>query len=104
MDYFYENDIPNILKDLNPIKFSADMNKKSEEYEKNIEIYFGGLETDKIYYGRPIIYENNKSKILYPNEARLRNITYSISIHVDIDVKFIYYNKMDNGMLDLSNP
>ena len=104
VDYFYENDIPNILKDLNPIKFSADMNKKSEEYEKNIEIYFGGLETDKIYYGRPIIYENNKSKILYPNEARLRNITYSISIHVDIDVKFIYYNKMDNGLLDLSNP
>ena len=29
---------------------------------------------------------------MYPNEARLRNMTYGITIHYDVDVDFIFYN------------
>ena len=102
---FYDHDIPKIFSDLNPIKFSAEINQETEEYERNAEIYFGGVNNDKVYYGRPIIYENDKSKVLYPNEARLRNMTYSVSIHVDIDVLFTSYNTLPNSTkLDLSNP
>ena len=28
---------------------------------------------------------------MYPNDARLRNMTYGITIHYDVDVDFIYY-------------
>ena len=97
---FYENDIHNIFNDLNPITFNAELNKKTGEFQHNIEIYFGKKDLTGIYYGKPIIYENDKTKILYPNEARLRNMTYSISIHVDIEVIFTSYD-MVNSKLDL---
>ena len=32
---------------------------------------------------------------MYPNEARLRNMTYGMTIHYDIDIEFI--NVLDEG-------
>ena len=49
---FYEQDIKKVFGDLNPIKFSAENNKKSDAYQHNIEIYFGGKDLKKIYYGK----------------------------------------------------
>ena len=28
---------------------------------------------------------------MYPNDARLRSLTYGITIHYDVEVEFIYY-------------
>jgi len=40
---------------------------------------------------RPQIHENNgATKLMFPNEARLRNFTYSAIMTVDIDIKYIY--------------
>jgi DNA-directed RNA polymerase II subunit RPB2 len=103
VDRFYDKDIKTVFGDLNPIKFSAELNKKTGEFQHDIEIYFGGKTLESIYYGKPILYEQGKTKVLYPNEARLRNITYSMSIHVDIEVYFTSYNMVD-GALDLDNP
>ena len=59
-------------------------------------IYLGGKDGSKIYFGKPIIYdeESNRpySHYMYPNDARLRNMNYGVTIHYDIDVEFIYYN------------
>ena len=104
VDQFYESDIKQILDDLNPLNYSVEMNKKSNAYQYNMKIYFGGKNNDKIYYGKPILYEKEKTKVLFPNEARLRNITYAISIHCDIEVEFISYNLERNGKLNMENP
>ena len=56
---------------------------------KNVcELYFGGLNGDKLYYGKPVIYDETRTHFMYPNEARLRNMTYGFSIHVDILVEY----------------
>lgn len=103
VDNFYEKDIKKVFGDLNPIRFNAELNKETGEFQHQIEIYFGGKNLDKIYYGKPILYEDGQSKILYPNEARLRNITYAIGIHVDIEVHFKSYD-IDGKKLRLSTP
>ena len=103
-DQFYEKDVSKILKDLNPINFSIGFNKKQQIFEHSMQVYFGGVDGKKIYYGKPVIYEDGESKPLYPNTARLRNITYAISIHCSIDVRFTSYPQRANGDLDTDNP
>ena len=58
---------------------TLDVNK--HRYDLEINIYFNSLTP-------PTIYENNGSqKLMYPNEARLRNFTYASTIYVDVEFK-----------------
>ena len=58
-------------------------------------MYLGGKDGDKIYYGKPTIYDDNRHHFMFPNEARLRNMTYGLSIHYDIDVIYKIYKNED---------
>ena len=104
VNQFYEVGLKQVLQDLNPLTFSIDMNKKSNEYSHTMYLYFGGRNMDKVYYGKPTLFENGESKLLYPNEARLRNMTYAISLHCDIEIVFVSYDTLPGGDLNLSAP
>ena len=103
VNQFYQTDLKRVLQDLNPLTFSIDMNKKSNEYVHTMRLYFGGKNMDKVYYGKPTLFENGETKLLYPNEARLRNMTYAMSIHCDIDIEFISYSELGSGHLKLND-
>ena len=99
---FFSTGLRDVFKNNNPLRFFKELDKETNQYKLECELYFGGVDTDKIYYGKPIIYdENNGEKrehYMYPNEARLRNMTYGITIHYDIDVKFkILIDKEDGS-------
>jgi DNA-directed RNA polymerase II subunit RPB2 len=86
---FIHNDIPKIFKLHNPMRIIKEQDEKTNEYNLQCELYFGGLEGNKIYYGKPVIYEDDGTQhYMMPNEARLRNMTYAITIHYDVYVKF----------------
>ena len=104
VDNFYEKDIIKTLKDLNPIDFSIGFVKKQQRFEHSMKLYFGGKDGSKIYYGKPILYQDEQSKLLYPNIARINNITYAVSIHCSIEAEFISFPINSNGELDLKNP
>ena len=99
---FFSTGLQDVFKNNNPLRFFKELDKETNQYKLECELYFGGVNTDKIYYGKPIIYdENNEEKrehYMYPNEARLRNMTYGITIHYDVDVKFkILIDKEDGS-------
>ena len=56
-----------------------------------MELYIGGKDGKRIYYGKPIIYDNKNQHYMFPNGSRLRNMTYGVTIHYDvgIDIDFI---------------
>ena len=89
---FFNNGINRIFRENNPIRF-IEREDESESSNKRNEclLYLGGKDGSKIYFGKPIIYDDNHAHYMYPNDARLRNMTYGTTIHYDVDVEFIYY-------------
>jgi DNA-directed RNA polymerase II subunit RPB2 len=70
----------------------------SEEYIYESRLFVGGRNGNKLYFGKPIIYEKNgENHFMYPNEARLRNMSYSFTIHVDIEIEYSIYIKRKDG-------
>jgi DNA-directed RNA polymerase beta subunit len=91
---FFRNGIRRIFYENNPIRFIEREDESSNEVEgkrNECMLYLGGKDGSKIYYGKPIIYDDHNSHYMFPNDARLRNMTYGITIHYDVDVEFIYY-------------
>jgi DNA-directed RNA polymerase II subunit RPB2 len=67
------------------IKSENDYNEQSGKYFLEMFITF---ENFHIY--RPQIHENNGAiKLMFPQEARLRNFTYSSAMTIDINIKYI---------------
>ena len=98
---FFNKGIINIFKSMNPIKFFKEPITNSV-YKYNCEIYFGGKSGNKIYYGKPIIVDNingeKREHYMYPNEARLRNMTYGFTIHYDVEIEYtLYIENKDKG-------
>jgi DNA-directed RNA polymerase II subunit RPB2 len=89
---FFKGDINKIFRENNPIRF-AESEKEGDSPDKRNEclLYLGGKDGSKVYFGKPIIFDDNNAHYMYPNDARLRNMTYGITIHYDVDVDFKYY-------------
>ena len=85
---FFEHGINQIFREKNPIKIMKEQNTETRDYRLKANIYLAGREGNKIYYGKPIIFDDNNEHYMYPNEARLRNFTYGISIHYDVDIEY----------------
>jgi DNA-directed RNA polymerase II subunit RPB2 len=82
---FMKNKIPLIVKQFNPLSIYHGYDEESNNYKFEIRIEF-----TNVHYTKPLIYENDGStKIMYPQEARLRNISYSCPANVDMVVTLI---------------
>jgi len=88
-DDFFENGIYRIFKEKNPIQIASNYDDTIGDYRNKCNIYMGTKDGSKLYFGKPVIYDEKNSHYMYPNEARLRNMTYGITIHYDLEVEFI---------------
>jgi DNA-directed RNA polymerase II subunit RPB2 len=88
---FFNIDIYNIFKENNPIKC---VEKNANKSTPNAcLLYLGGKDGTKLYFGKPIIYDANNAHFMYPNDARLRNMTYGVTVHYDVDVEYLSYSE-----------
>ena len=95
---FFSTGIKNIFRDRNPVRIFKDLDKETKEYKYECDIYLGGVNADKIYYGKPVIYDETREHYMYPNEARLRNMSYGFTIHYDVEMKIkILIDKEDGS-------
>jgi DNA-directed RNA polymerase II subunit RPB2 len=87
---FFKDGINRIFRENNPIRFIEREDENETGRRNECLLYLGGKDGTKIYFGKPIIYDDNYTHYMYPNDARLRNMTYGITIHYDVEVEFIY--------------
>ncbi len=86
---FYKTGIFQIFKEKNLITINSSYDENIKDYRHQCNLYLGGKNGDKIYFGKPVIYDNDKPHYMFPNEARLRNMTYAMTIHYDVDIEYI---------------
>jgi DNA-directed RNA polymerase II subunit RPB2 len=89
---FFNKGIFQVFAENNPFRFLEDVEKIEGKHNRNeCLLYLGGKNGTGIYFGKPVIYDDNHIHFMYPNDARLRNMTYGVTIHYDVDVEFIFY-------------
>jgi len=103
-DQFLQQDLIHIVRSQNPILILKDLiDEETNKYKYRVEIFVGGEDGTAIEIGTPTISLQNTDevRVLYPNEARLRNLTYSSIVYADIVVKITYHSP-SGAVLDLS--
>lgn len=84
---FITYQIERTINMFNPIHIVSqnDFDNKTKKYSLEIYINF-----DNFHIYRPQTFENNgATKIMFPQEARLRNFTYASPMHVNMNIKYI---------------
>ena len=110
-----DNGIQNIIKRENPfIIHQGDKGGNNVSFKYEIYFYFGetfkilknhpimeNIENiENIYISTPTLYDNESSKYMYPNDARLNNYTYRSSIFCNIGIK---YKLLDTDKIIVKN-
>ena len=84
---FVQNQMKKTIEMFNPllIRSPHDYMKEFKKYRLQIIIRF-----DNMCLFRPEIHENNgATKLMFPNDARLRNFTYSSNMTLDMNIEYI---------------
>jgi len=99
------NEIPTIIHAANPIVFlKGELNKTESIYAYRVEIFIGGDVPTAADMGLQILPPvisldgGNTVRRLLPNEARLRNLTYSAQIQADILVRATFTTETEPGV------
>ena len=85
-DDFFKNGLPQLFKEMNPLKIELDFDEATSTNRSKCYLYFGGKDVSRIFYGKPTLYEKQSTKYLFPNECRLKNMTYGMTVHFDIEI------------------
>ena len=86
-NYFTSYEIQNTINMFNPVHICSEQDFNYELKKYRMEVYIS-FENFNIY--RPQIHENNgATKLMFPQEARLRNFTYSSNMTIDLNIKYI---------------
>ena len=83
---FFGGGISKIFRENNPIKIGA-RDPNDSKTGIDINLYIGGKNGDEITYGKPVIFDDKRNHFMFPNIARLRNMTYGFDIHYDVEVE-----------------
>jgi len=84
---FVGHQITKTIEMFNPVHIASDQDFNPNLKKYSLEI-FVTFENFNIY--RPQIHENNGAiKLMFPQEARLRNFTYASNMTIDINIKYI---------------
>lgn len=95
---FVDNKIQKIINEFNPVRSFTDFNEDLGKYMTEYHIEFGDISISK-----PIINDNDgEVKIMYPNNARLRNLTYSSALACDVRQKIVRYNPKNLAEQDIT--
>ena len=101
-----ENGIRNIIKRENPFIIYKGQDTNTGKFDYEIRIHFGEKldgngevikGEENIFVSSPSMYDNDNMKEMFPNDARIRNLTYKSSIFCNVGIQYIFHTTNDEG-------
>ena len=91
-DQFMSKDMGTIIKSENPLIILKDRIEGTDQYVYKVEVFVGGQDGAALKFGVPTVtlQQGQETRLLFPNEARLRNLTYAATVYADMYVKITY--------------
>ena len=90
-DQFMATDLIHIVQSKNPILILKDLLPQEENtYQYKVEIFVGGESGTELEIGTPTHLVGDTPRLLFPNEARLRNLTYASPVTANLLVRITY--------------
>lgn len=90
-DQFLQRDLRAIIASHNPILIYKNPKARSEDksFKYKVEIFIGGENANDISVCTPtvILQEGADVRLMYPNEARLRNLTYAVQVEAKVLIR-----------------
>ena len=98
-DQFVSHDMQAIIKAANPLMLLHGAIGDTGNYRYKAEIFIGGMNGDRLYIGTPTVSlkDSQEIRVLLPNEARLRNLTYASTVEADIVIRLTYATPSTTG-------
>jgi DNA-directed RNA polymerase II subunit RPB2 len=105
-EFIYSNDngIKQIITRENPFIIFKGETKQRSDFQYEIQIFYGETLLDSgdidtsieenVFVSSPAIYDDSL-QAMFPNDARLKNLTYQSSIFCNIGIKYILHNEED---------
>lgn len=88
-DEFVNINIKKTVASMNP--FVVMKYDKDHKLLHKIEVFVGGEDCSKVYFTKPTISNDDEIRVLFPNEARLKNLTYASDLTADMTIKYYSY-------------
>lgn len=91
-DQFLQTDLAAIIRANNPVMLLKEQIRDTNVYEYKMEMFIGGERGDKIQIGTPTLslQQGKEVRLLLPNEARLRNLTYQSLVTAEILIRITF--------------
>lgn len=99
---FFNHGIYQIFKEMNPFKLEVDFDEELKECRSKCDFFFGGKDGKQIYFGKPTI-QDTHNHYMFPNECRLRNMTYGMTIHYDVHIEYTRILREDEDLIPVDS-
>ena len=90
-DQFLSQDIPAIIRANNPILLLKELIPETSppQYKYRLEVFIGGESGTEFEIGTPTIslQKTSEVRVMFPNEARLRNLTYASKVYATVFIR-----------------
>lgn len=92
---FVNSRITSTIKVLNP--FVILKNQENGRVAHEINIYVGGRNGDEVFINKPTIFEQGEQRAMFPNEARIRDLTYQSELYANVTVVYTTKEKLEGS-------
>lgn len=84
--------IPNTIRSLNPFRVVKTDPNDTQHVVLDVKVWVGGEDGSRVYLDRPVLADGGgaagKPRLLFPNEARLRDLSYLSHLSADVEVHY----------------